>query len=90
MSQCFLCGLEISGQDIGKTNTPPITYNVICEECGAYKITELLILSKLSEEDKKAILWCLEEKADQIKDGHSVALINEDNIEYIKQEYREK
>ncbi|MFA5109467.1 MAG: hypothetical protein WC458_02915 [Patescibacteria group bacterium] len=88
MKKCFLCYSEISDFSLGRTSGP-IIYNVFCEKCGAYKISD--ILKKIwNNEDKKAILWYLKEGADQIKDEYGIALINEDNIEYIRQEYRKK
>jgi C4-type Zn-finger protein len=79
MIKCFLCGAEISGKAVGKAG-PPIVYNIFCEECGAYRISDVLLKALKTVEDKNAIIWFIKKRNTEI--------INEENIDYIRQGYR--
>lgn len=80
MAKCFLCESEISNQNIGRTDVPPIIFNVFCEECGVYRIADILVRRLKTVEDKNAIIWFIKKENTEI--------IDENNIDYIRQEYR--
>ena len=82
--KCFLCGEAKQSTINNRIDNKPI-YEVICENCGKYKITDVLLKGKITPEQKQAAIWF-------IKD-HPGVLISADeegmgNIKYIEQEYR--
>lgn len=77
MKKCFLCGEEKQKTTIGR-DTTSIIYGVSCENCGKYKITDVL-LKVITQDQKQAVIWFIKNNPEE--------LISAENIEYIEQEY---
>ena len=74
--KCFLC--EEKNAIINKNNNKPI-YEISCENCGKYKITDVL-LKVITRKQKQAAIWFVKNNTDK--------LIDTENIKYIEQEYK--